>query len=74
MSYIDIIQVTCKNKLCNETATVSRTNGRTPNPFPPCPHCGFKTLDENYISPDIERMIDELIAKRNDIISFSKKK
>ena len=66
MAYIDIIQVTCKNKLCKKTATVSRHDGKVLDPFPPCPYCGFKTLDENYVSPDLQGMINALVRKRND--------
>ncbi len=72
MSYIDIVMLTCKNNLCKKTANVHRTNGRMPNPMTPCPHCGFKTLDDTYIPPEITAMIERLKLEPSNIEYKSK--
>lgn len=49
MAYMGLISVTCKNKICNDGNTrvnITTINNIVPNPLPPCPKCGFKTLDQ----------------------------
>lgn len=58
MARIDTIIVTCKNNLCEAKVNISRINGQAPNPLPPCPECGFKTLDE-FIMPS-QKALDKL--------------
>lgn len=61
MAWIDTVTVTCKNKICNDGNTkvnISRTNGHMPDPLPPCPECGFKTLDQySMTSIELENLL-----------------
>ena len=57
MAWFDVALVTCKNKLCDSKIEIRRINGNLPDPLPPCPKCGFKTLDQySATTAEVEAM------------------
>lgn len=64
MAYASSWTVNCKNILCEKSTTVHGFNGIIPNPLPPCPHCGFRTLSQFHLTTamveEIKKGMEEL--------------
>jgi len=66
MAYVDLVNVTCKNKICNEgnrVVVINQINGVMPDPLPECPYCGFKTLDQFAMTVDQQETLVKEVEK-----------